>query len=50
MSRNGFYPKKDEPEFLKAAEGISTSHPCSRSLQRNSPHFMSSGRRSDARK
>ena len=34
-----FCPKKEEPEFLKATDGISTSHPCSRSLQRNSPAF-----------
>ncbi len=45
-----FCPKKDEPEFLKATDGISTSQPCSRSLQRNSPHFMSSRRRSDVGK
>lgn len=43
-------PKKDEPEFLKATDGMSTSQPCSRSLQRNSPHFMSSSLRSDVGK
>lgn len=44
---NGFCPKKEEPEFLNATDGIRTSHPWSRSLQRNSPHFGSSNRLSD---
>src|SRR3546814_1659742 len=46
-SRNGFAPKNDDPAFLKATDGMSTSQPPSRSLHRSSPRFSSSSRRSD---